>query len=370
MGSRKRSSRVWLWRQAIVRSQLSSGTRHTLQTLSNWMNSDGSSCYPSNRDIAKATGFDRKTVKRHLEIAESAGWVRISKAGLGGRRWKRDQYEARWPDERDDPRSGGGETRDCQRNKLVEKGAGRGGIVTPEVVERLHRVKRNVPDNIPGISPEVAAACEQEDRSQHQEADARFARFRAQHPTSAADDKEKVRSAFNACDESRQRAGVAMHSAWLKHLEELKRTYVPGGHVYWRDRLWEDLPQPYTSAAGQSGRVRVTPWSREWWADILYAAWQGDSRRVSYICTMLSEHGCGCSLDPGCTRDQRVSALSQRLDKVRVGDARWAGIERWFADRTGRSFPELPAGLAHVYVPNAEDCQSLKFTRKVADAGV
>ena len=334
------------------------------------MSADGDNCYPSIKTIAEASRRDRKTVITHLRHAEEAGWIRISNAGLGGRRWKRDQYEVCWPEETDNSHDGRVQVQNNWSDEVVEERAEGGGNVSLGAVESFLRVYKNPPDNFSNTSPEARDIRELVGASDSCDADALFARFRAQHPTSAADDKEKVRSAFNACDESRQRAGVAMHSAWLKHLEELRRTYVPGGHVYWRDRLWENLPQPDTFAAGHSGRVRVTPWSREWWADILYAAWQGDSRRVSYILTMLCEHGCGCSLDLGCERDQRVSALSERLDKVRVGDARWAGIERWFADRTGRSFPELPAGLAHVYVPNAEDCQSLKFTRKVADAGV
>lgn len=94
----KQQSRVWRWRRAIDESDLPPTTRHILQTLSGWMGVNGDSCFPSILDISKRSGRDRKTVREHLAIAETLGWLVVDSAGFSGPQHARKSYVARWPD--------------------------------------------------------------------------------------------------------------------------------------------------------------------------------------------------------------------------------------------------------------------------------
>src|ERR1044072_799232 len=94
---RHSASRAWSWRHAIANSGLPPTTRHVLLTISIKMDETGGSCYPPITELVALTGLDKKTVRKHLEIAESKGWIEISQHGFRGQRWKRNDYVARWP---------------------------------------------------------------------------------------------------------------------------------------------------------------------------------------------------------------------------------------------------------------------------------
>ena len=89
---------VWSWRQAICKSGLESTTRLVLQTLACWMNDMGGGCYPAASTIAEACGLSNRAVLTHLQKAADAGWLVINQHGFKGQKWRRNEYQAAWPD--------------------------------------------------------------------------------------------------------------------------------------------------------------------------------------------------------------------------------------------------------------------------------
>lgn len=104
-------NRAWTWRHAILRSGLPATTRHVLLTLSCFMNDVGGGCYPTQEQLAEATGLTDRAVRTHLEKAEELGWLGRTEHGFRGQRWRNHEYFAKWPepldvDEGAEPRSG------------------------------------------------------------------------------------------------------------------------------------------------------------------------------------------------------------------------------------------------------------------------
>lgn len=86
------------WRQAILESGLQPTTRHVLLTLACHMNDAGESCYPSIELLCKETGLSNRAVITHLQKANQAGWIKVSKHGFAGQRWANHEYRMSWPD--------------------------------------------------------------------------------------------------------------------------------------------------------------------------------------------------------------------------------------------------------------------------------
>lgn len=104
-------TRAWSWRHAIIKSDLAATTRHVLLTISCFMNELGDGCYPTQEQLAEATGLSERAVRAHLETAEQAGWIKRQEHGFKGQRWRNHEYFASWPETQDvdegaEPRSG------------------------------------------------------------------------------------------------------------------------------------------------------------------------------------------------------------------------------------------------------------------------
>jgi hypothetical protein len=89
--------RTWTWQHAIIKSDLEPTTRHVLLTLALYMNAVGGGCYPTQEQLAVATGLSERAVRKHLEIAETLGWLHRNEHGFKGQRWKNHEYKALWP---------------------------------------------------------------------------------------------------------------------------------------------------------------------------------------------------------------------------------------------------------------------------------
>lgn len=161
------SSRAWSWRHAVGKSGLPPMTRLVLHTLGLKMDATGGSCYPSIADLVDLTGLDKKTVMKHLDIAEEKGWIAVSQHGFRGQKWKRNEYVARWPG-RDlvgeaanssENEGGGAVPPRSTPEKVVEMVPEGGGNDAQKVVEQFHQDK-TLPENIPTNSPAAGAARE------------------------------------------------------------------------------------------------------------------------------------------------------------------------------------------------------------------
>jgi hypothetical protein len=91
-------NRAWSWRHAVLKSDLPATTRHVLLTISCFMNDVGGGCYPTQEQLAEATGLTDRAVRKHLDDAVSAGWLLRREHGFRGQKWRNHEYEASWPD--------------------------------------------------------------------------------------------------------------------------------------------------------------------------------------------------------------------------------------------------------------------------------
>ena len=144
----------------MARSGLAAETRHVLLTLSLKMDETGGSCYPPISELVELTGRDKKTVLKHLAIAEEKGWISVSQHGYRGQKWRRNEYVACWPG-RDlvgevsacsDSERGGSAPPRSDGSEVVETAPEGGGTDDPKVVEQLHQDK-NIPTNLPENDP-------------------------------------------------------------------------------------------------------------------------------------------------------------------------------------------------------------------------
>ncbi|GEM_PF-3018381 len=91
-------SRAWTWRHAIIKSNLPATTKHVLLVVSCHMNEVGEGCYPSTKTLAERCSLSERSVCTHLDEAECAGWLNVSRHGFGGQKWARNEYSPAWPE--------------------------------------------------------------------------------------------------------------------------------------------------------------------------------------------------------------------------------------------------------------------------------
>jgi hypothetical protein len=93
----------WSWRHAVLKSDLPATTRHVLLTISCFMNDVGGGCYPTQEKLAEASGLTDRAIRKHIDDAVSAGWLKKKEHGFRGQKWRSYEYEAAWPGETADP---------------------------------------------------------------------------------------------------------------------------------------------------------------------------------------------------------------------------------------------------------------------------
>ena len=81
----------------MLKSGLPATTRHVLLTISCFMNDVGGGCYPTQEQIAEATGLTDRAVRQHIDAAVKAGWIKRKEHGFRGQKWRNHEYEASWP---------------------------------------------------------------------------------------------------------------------------------------------------------------------------------------------------------------------------------------------------------------------------------
>ncbi len=85
--SRKPNSRPFIvrWRSAVLSKAgpKSSAARLVLVALSQWMNAEGGSCWPSIITLAEATALSERAVGLHLAQAVEEGWITRERRGVG-----------------------------------------------------------------------------------------------------------------------------------------------------------------------------------------------------------------------------------------------------------------------------------------------
>lgn len=272
-------SRAWSWRHAVGKSGLPPITRLVLHTLGLKMDATGGSCYPPISELVDLTGLDKKTVLKHLEIAEERGWIGVTQHGFRGQKWKRNEYVARWPG-RDltgavasaseteggggvPPRStdsatlqGGGAVPPPSAVKVVEMVPEGGGNDAPKVVEQLHQDK-NLPANIPANSPSAGAEEEALKKSDRKKIEHAFTIWFA---TWKRGDVAFARNAWFALSSAERSECVERTPAYLRWA---KPSDLMAAAVYLKNRHWRDIPEHMLAAPEQTHGV-AKPCGKLW----------------------------------------------------------------------------------------------------------
>lgn len=182
------------------------------------MDAEGGSCFPSIDELSGMTGLDKKTVRKHVKIAEGAGWLEVGAGQFSGQKWRRKHYRARWPD------GWGGEAGKVR--EMVAKG---GGIDARKVGEPFPQDK-NTPINTPD-----ARATAQGNKADWRK---RFLAWLKRWPgMENFSDEQAKRAWFDLAPEQRE-ACIALTPAYLRAADP---AHLCAPSTFLRKRLWEAL---------------------------------------------------------------------------------------------------------------------------------
>lgn len=383
------NSRAWSWRHEIARSDLPAETRHVLLTLSLFMNEMGEGCFPSVAELATATGRDRKTVMKHLDTAREAGWIAVSQLGLRGRKWRRSEYKARWP-ERDlvatpcahgaDEQGGVTDGPPHHANEVVETVPQGGGNDTLKVVEQVDRVIDQSKDssNTSPVERERADARapetgegDQPDRStsggatsgnEAEERKKRWAVFWRKWENSTIDDRDAALRAWGDVPFDQLQSAIdGVKPYFAEHKRKGRKPLAAA--KYLRQAKWEGLLRPDVANV----QVKVLgPWTKAWIA-VLVDMLEAGNARAAQSMVRFAQKGHGRSVHPN---RPKTAELLKRAEGYRLIPAHHDGwmlfamwVERRSTDLEWRVvLPDLPSTddkPFFVAVPPDDVCRSL-----------
>ena len=391
------ASSAWSWRHAITKSDLPATTRHVLLTLSLYMSETGQSCYPKVEDLAAATGLSMKSVMTHLQTAVDAGWLWKGNHGLRGQRWRRSEYEPRWPDrggaaaeivdpgedgrspDREGSNPEGGETGSPPSDADVvnevhhlvgEAGEPRSGKVVKEVHQDKDQSSNHssqeregalARDRSDGLEGQQEAANSDGDATRRQEArsgggaeatgkqkndDGLSSSGRsvldmiALYPSARQDQFGQVDAAWNALTPDERQRALDELPGWLdeRKAAKLRRMFL---QTYLGDKQF-DLPKGVgggpsgKGATVEGGHLTFANWSREWFGHLVWCATNGRSFRVMVdkaSTDMRGRWGCRVGEMPA------AQALSSFV-RISSASPEWKAWEAWFRGRDKRAaFP-------------------------------
>lgn len=376
--------RAWSWRHAFASSNLPATTKAVLHTLGMFMNEFGESCYPTVADICRYSGFDKKTVLKHLSSAREAGWIAISLHGYRGQKWKRQEYAARWP-ERDlvaacppsDSGQGGGTIPPpSQTSNAVEFVPEGGGIEGSKVVEQVHQDKTS-PINIPKTNPSErgASANDQEDRKKIEKAYWKLVRS---WPKLEGTPQAKWFDSWLALTPEDRILAAEKRDAWVELLRSNGRDHIHVPGTYFENKLWEQVPDAPTVSTDQPARLEAKPFGKlfgiEVYRNFLTVSpgmisaptaferaqierserTEGEIYREKLVKQgwtdvegMFERAATGRSI----VVSGRLASLSDRMESVSVGSDRWIAWKAYHEERGWRWYPS-PDWLKWVCFPS------------------
>lgn len=220
-------TRAWTWRHAIIKSGLPPTTRHVLLTISCFMNEMGDGCYPTQKQLADATGLSERAVRQHLDVAEKAGWIKRQEHGFRGQKWRNHEYQACWPEPQD-----------------VEKGAAPDAGPSEKGEEPLAgKVRNDVPE---GAAPDSAyQSIHQSNNQSTPDARARegegdfnilWSEWPAQHRPDHRPTAESIFAKLGAEDQRNARRGAELYRTTMARRGKPARMVT-----YLRNRLFNEF---------------------------------------------------------------------------------------------------------------------------------
>lgn len=87
------------WQSAVLDSGCESSTKLVLLAIGSFMNQHGTGAFPSLETLAAKTSLSKLTVRRHVQVAEEAGWLAVKKRYTRNGDKDSNLYSVRYPDE-------------------------------------------------------------------------------------------------------------------------------------------------------------------------------------------------------------------------------------------------------------------------------
>lgn len=87
------------WQSAVLDSDCESSTKLVLLAIGSFMNQHGTGAFPSLETLAAKTSLTKLTVRRHVQVAESIGWLAVKKRYTRNGDKDSNLYSIRYPDE-------------------------------------------------------------------------------------------------------------------------------------------------------------------------------------------------------------------------------------------------------------------------------
>jgi len=230
---------------APCRGKVWPASDHATRSAYAWpeMDATGGSCYPPVSELVELTGLDKKTVLKHLEIAENNGWIEVSQHGFRGQKWKRNEYVARWPGRdlsgdaaRMSDDEGGGGVPPPFEEKVVEMVPEGGGTGSMKVVEELHQDKI-LPANLPANSPAAGAVKRELRRADRKKIERDFTLWFASWKKGGV---EFARNAWFALSDEERAECIERTPAYLRWA---KPSDLMAAAVFLKNRHWRDVPE-------------------------------------------------------------------------------------------------------------------------------
>ncbi|CDZ43231.1 Hypothetical protein NGAL_HAMBI1146_60040 [Neorhizobium galegae bv. officinalis] len=256
---RPTQSRVWRWRRAIGESDLPATTRDILRVLSEFMDREGGSCFPTRADLAQKSGRDPKTISRALRRAERDGWLKIQGGIFSGQRWRNQSYLASFP----------------EGEKVREFRSEAGGAMPDKLGEPCPQDNTS-PSTSPNTAPENAGA-RALSRTERQRINREFLGWLPTWPKyNYYSDATARREWFLLSDDERRNC-IRLTPVYLRQISGKARS-SPADFL--RERAWEGLPSSALSV--QPERIEAKSFSPLWMATRFWFLLQPPTGQVAF----------------------------------------------------------------------------------------
>lgn len=285
-------SRAWSWRHAVTLSNLTGECRHLLLTMSIFMNEEGGSCFPEIATLMERTGKGKTWVHKYLNEAEKAGWLlreQVSRKKKNGdnRGWRRNEYQASWPDENDvvevdsDPEKGGSPD-ELPSKKVVREtveGSSREGKKVVREANTNSPItfhdSHNAQNCADGADAPERENFENEDlkKEDPKKVEQAFKRFFPNWPTYVSDSEPAARNAWNSLEPHEREQAADRMDDYLAAVKASDRKMVCSCARYLSEQRWTKLP-PARAKSAQSHPSSFPAFGIGWMALRLWALGQ------------------------------------------------------------------------------------------------
>ncbi len=314
-------------------------------------------CFRSQVKMAEEIGCGRGSVQRSLDRLYKAGWVEKRQRNLG----------ATEPDPKH-PHTAHAYRVRLDRDDLPDE------LFTPEEPEYPTEAEAGCPpvgtpnhgpDGHPGAQPYTGTGCpamgghpikeplernpSEPERESAREATKRIpvTTFLKRWPSAAVDSREAIEREWELLPEHELQPALDGIEPFLEELKRLKRTHVPAGATYLKERKWQGLPER-SEAPKASTFVELDAWSREWWAMLLARADRGEP--IASAVDQAKERG-----------TRKASERADRMPPAEViaslkpapADGDWLAAWRPWFERRGAKLPDWRHRI-WVFLPSAE----------------